>query len=305
MRFTSGQMGNESAKRRRRRGRRASICRSASADGRMPWRAVNSKRRNTSSGSVLQLQRRTEMRALAVDAELGVFQAAQAVAELRKERAVLRLARIQRLLRGAKDEPRMAVIFAHLARGVAFVPLFGQRVLGIERQHVRVAAGLQMQKAARICAKCRKAASSWRSGCLLAQLAQPAHELVVAQAAGRFLDVGLQMMNGVGVAGVALAREPGQIAGQRFAVGADEARQLRGQIGIERAVAAQISLVEQADVQLGVLVVDFQALGQRAHGVADAQAGIPQRLQKRRDGVFRWRRERARVSNRIRRSTSE
>ena len=88
------------------------------------------------------------MCALAVDAELGVFQAAQAVAKLRKKRAVLRLARIEGLLRGAEDGPGMAVILAHLPRGVAFIPLFGESVLRIERQNVGIAPGLQMQKEA-------------------------------------------------------------------------------------------------------------------------------------------------------------
>ena len=111
-------------------------------------------------------------------------------------------------------------------------------------------------------------------------------------------------MNGVGVLGVALAREARQVAHQRLAVGADEARQLRGQIRIERAVAGQIALVEQADVQLGVLLVDFQALRQRAHGMADAQAGIPERLQKGGDSVLGAAPARSH-SNRISTSTSE
>ena len=56
------------------------------------------------------------------------------------------------------------------------------------------------------------------------------------------------MMNGVGEARMALARKPGQVAGQRFAIGAYKARQLRREIGIERAAAREIPLVEQAHV---------------------------------------------------------
>ena len=58
------------------------------------------------------------------------------------------------------------------------------------------------------------------------------------------------------------------------------------QLGVERAVAGQVALVEQADVQLDIVVVHLGAFVRRAHGVADAQPGVPQALQKRGDGLL-------------------
>ena len=81
---------------------------------------------------------------------------------------------------------------------------------------------------------------------------QPAHQLIVAQAAGRFLDVRFQVVDGVGVLGVAVARQLRQVADQRLAVARHEPRHPAGQVGVQRAVAGQVALVQQADVQLGV-----------------------------------------------------
>ena len=50
-----------------------------------------------------------------------------------------------------------------------------------------------------------------------------------------------------------------------------------------RAVAGQIPLIQQADIQLDVLVVDLGAFFRRAHRMADPQPGIPKRLQETRD----------------------
>ena len=48
---TNSHSGRGPAKTSRKRGRRASICRSASSEGPIPWRATNSKRRSASWGS--------------------------------------------------------------------------------------------------------------------------------------------------------------------------------------------------------------------------------------------------------------
>lgn len=43
---------------------------------------------------------------------------------------------------------------------------------------------------------------------------------------------------------------------------------------------AQKTQVQQADVHFRVLFVEFQALGDRPHGMAQSQMGIPERPQK-------------------------
>ena len=125
-----------------------------------------------------------------------------------------------------------------------------------------------------------------RHAAAIAQLRQPADQLGIAQAARRLLDIGLQMIKGIAVLSVALVGEARKIAQQRVAIGGDEARQLFGEGGVEGAISGQKPLVEQADIQLGVLIVDFGAFGGRTHGLADAQAGIPQVLQKSGDDLL-------------------
>ena len=119
------------------------------------------------------------------------------------------------------------------------------------------------------------------------QLIEPADQLMIAQAAGSLLHVRLQVIERARVLPVAGPRQLRQVAHQRPAVAQDEARQLFRQAGVERAVAGEVALVEQADVQLDVALVNLGALGRRPDGVADAQAGVPQVPQKRRDGVLR------------------
>src|SRR5208283_1558486 len=56
------------------------------------------------------------------------------------------------------------------------------------------------------------------------------------------------------------------------------------QSGEQRAVTGQETLIQQADVELGILVVNLQAFGRSAHRLAHAQARIPKFLQKGRNG---------------------
>ena len=122
------------------------------------------------------------------------------------------------------------------------------------------------------------------AGTGVAQLFEPGDQLEVAKPAGSLLDVGLQVVQRVAELGVALAGETGEIAHQDFAVGAEEARQTVGHSGVERAVPGQEALVEDADVELDVLVVDLEAFGGRADGLADAQACVPELPQEGGDG---------------------
>src|SRR5437899_10832992 len=94
------------------------------------------------------------------------------------------------------------------------------------------------------------------------------------------------MIEGAGVLGVAVARELCEVAEQGIAIAVDEARKLGGEISIEGAVAAEVALIEEADVELGVAVVDLGAFGGGADGMAHAEAGIPKGLEERGDGLF-------------------
>ena len=123
-------------------------------------------------------------------------------------------------------------------------------------------------------------------GGAVAQLSEPADQLVIAQAAGRLLDVRLQVVERGGVLGVAVARQLREIAHQGVAVAVDEARQAVGQPGVERPVAGEKALIQQADVQFDIVVVHLGAFVRRAHRVADAQAGVPKMLQERRDRLL-------------------
>ncbi len=120
-------------------------------------------------------------------------------------------------------------------------------------------------------------------------LLEPADQLEVAETAGSLLDIGLQVIEGAGELGVALPRQSGEVADQRLAVGLDEARQAAGEVGIERAVAGKETLIEQADVELDIPIVHLGALGRRAHGLADAQSGVPESLEKYGDEFLRRR----------------
>ena len=66
-----------------------------------------------------------------------------------------------------------------------------------------------------------------------------------------------------------------------------EARQLLGEPGVQGAVAGQEPLIQQADVQLDVLIVHLGAFLRRAHGMAEAQPGIPECLEERGDRFAR------------------
>src|ERR1700761_2554206 len=100
---------------------------------------------------MLQLQVRAKVRAFPMHAEIGVLQPSQAVAELRKQPAILRFARLHRVLRETEYRARVPVVFAHETRRVALLPLLRQRVLSVKREHVRVAPRARMQIQTDLC----------------------------------------------------------------------------------------------------------------------------------------------------------
>jgi len=107
-------------------------------------------------------------------------------------------------------------------------------------------------------------------------LGDPGHGVDVAQAAGAFLDVGLQLVAGIVVLGVALAL--------LFQLGAEEGvhrphlvrRHRFLQRGVQRGVAAQRARLDQVGDDGDVLRRQFGAFGHRAHAAADFQADVPE-----------------------------
>ena len=67
----------------------------------------------------------------------------------------------------------------------------------------------------------------------LAQFTQPIDQMQVAQAARRFLDVGLQMIERALEFFVALARELAKVAGERAGLALEERRKLAFELGVK------------------------------------------------------------------------
>ena len=241
-------------------------------------------------GVILQLLWRAKMNALAMHREIGVGEPRAPPHKLREQSARLRVPEFQGAHGRAIDGARLAVILAH-PRG--HVPVVGQGILGVEGELILVASclGVECGPQARqvpegVPQVVGRLGRGQTSGVRLAELLHPSDELKIAQPAGSLLHVGLEMIESVGVFGVALAGQADQVAHQGVAVALHEARKFLAQGAEQRPVAGQKALVQQADVELGVLVVNLQAFVGNAHRLADAQAGVPQSLQKGRDLRF-------------------
>ena len=98
----------------------------------------------------------------------------------------------------------------------------------------------------------------------------------IAQPAGRFLDVGLQMIERALEFFVAFARELAEVASERAGLALEESGQLAFELGVKLGRTGQHAAVEQADAQLDVALVDFGAFGNGAHRMAQAQTGVPE-----------------------------
>src|SRR5579864_4553647 len=94
------------------------------------------------------------------------------------------------------------------------------------------------------------------------------------------------MIERVTVTRVPFTRHARQMTRKTVAVAVNESRKLLNQRAIDAGISRQIALVEQADVQFDVAVMQFRAFGGRAHRMADAQAGIPQLLEESGNGIF-------------------
>ena len=170
--------------------------------------------------------------------------------------------------------------------------LLGDLLLRVEGEQIAVAPGLVVQ----IAAQCGKEVPGGiqlgellRDGHLVRlrrpKLTQPSHQLEVAEAAGRLFDVRLHVIDRVRIARVTDPGQPGEMVDQLLAAAMEETRERRDQFPVELRIAGQQPLIEQADVQLDIAVVNLTALRRSSHGVTQTQSLIPERPQKRRQCV--------------------
>ena len=172
---------------------------SASAESRTPCRATNSKARSASSGSASSCCGARKIDPVARDAEIGVGEPRAPVAERGQQPAALALRGLQRAhaprapprARGgstrASTPPRRAPCHSAAARSCASKR---QHVIVAPRPAVQVAAQprQERERLAQLRPKRRSPA------CRIAL--QPGEQLVVAQPAGAFLDIRLQVVEG-------------------------------------------------------------------------------------------------------------
>src|SRR5205807_1716969 len=106
---------------------------------------------------------------------------------------------------------------------------------------------------------------------------EPPGQMVIPQAAGGFLEVGLEMKNGLPVLVMPATRELDELAHQLLAFPRDHLRNhLQAQAGKQPRVAGQVSAIEKRNGELRIVAVQRVALLQRARCRAGPQPEIPQ-----------------------------
>src|SRR5579875_166341 len=112
---------------------------------------------------------------------------------------------------------------------------------------------------------------------------QPLREVIVAQATGALLDVGLEMEDGVAEPGVARAGDLGEVLHDYVPLAECECGEdIVFEAAIEAEVSGKEAAVEERDGELEIVWVDLVAFLEGASGGAGAQACVPQGL---RDGA--------------------
>ena len=109
------------------------------------------------------------------------------------------------------------------------------------------------------------------------RVGDPEEVVEIAEAAGGFLDVGLLEEDGVGVLAVAAADVGEAFVEEGAEVFLDGlAAELAEELAGEGLVPGEVAAVEESGAGGGVLLGEGDALGGRAHGVADAEAEVPE-----------------------------
>src|SRR5580700_11076595 len=183
-----------------------------------------------------QLRRRSEIDAVTGNRELRVGEPRAPIAKMGSQGFFGSLNLIERAADLFEDDARVAEILAHQIGRLTewHVRLGGKRLLRVEAQQVLIAPRLVMEKTAQRVHE--PGGLSQAAGYVLirlAQLTQPIDEVQVSQPARRFLDVGLQMIEGALKLLVPLERQLGEVTGECVGLPFEEGRKLVFELGIQ------------------------------------------------------------------------
>ncbi len=167
----------------------------------------------------------------------------------------------------------MAVIIAHQGGG-----RIAEGFLRVEGEHVLIARIYLVKADAN---GGEKIESGAQVGCVLAPIegVEPANGVEIAQAAGSFLNIGLQVIDGVLGLGVAGFGEAGETLAKRHAAAGEKGAEAFVEPIEHLRIAGKKTAIEQADGELGIAVMLARAIVDGVHGVAGAEAGIPKSLE--------------------------
>lgn len=187
------------------------------------------------------------------------------------------------------DHSRVLEIFTHEhGRFDRSKDLAGNLLLLVETEQILIAPGPIMQKAANRTHEfgrlLQQLQGRIRTG--LSQLGQPMDQMQIAESAGCFFYVRLQVVESILIFVVTSTGQLPQVTSQHARLPFFDGRQLAVKSGNQFAVSGQHPTVEQADIQLDVLLLDFGAFGQRADRVAQAEPGVPYQTYKVWERIF-------------------
>jgi len=116
------------------------------------------------------------------------------------------------------------------------------------------------------------------------KLREPAQNVQVTNAAGRFFDVGFEMEDGVVEFRVPPASHFRQMGGEQAAVPVIEGVEPLCSGSKHGFVSLYEAKIEEADVKLNILLIQLRAFRDGSDGMAGAKAAIPERADKVCDG---------------------
>ena len=249
-------------------------------------------------GGVVELGAGKDVDAALVEHEVGARDGSAAAAELAVE--AHRRGQMLHQQRGAAvDHAGVPVVGSHPVSGVGGAARFkadGERgglILGLPVEDIVVAAVAEVKKTSRggeeVEGRLGVAAGALEDAAALAgplpglleveQNGEPDGKVVVAQAAGTILEVGLQMKNRVAELGVAGAGNFAQFLGDRRPLAQNQAR--KGdlvQLLVERKLAGQKAAIEGGEGEFKVVGVKSAGLLRGAGTGAGAKADVPHAL---------------------------
>jgi len=215
-----------------------------------------------------QLRRRSEIDAVTRNRELRVGEPRAPIAKVGSQGFFGSLDLIERAAALFEDDAGVAEILAHQIGRLTewHIRLGGKRLLRVEAQQVLIAPRLVMEKTAQRVHE--PGGLSQAAGYFLirfAQLTQPIDQVQIPQPARRFLDVGLQMIEGALKLLVPLQCQLGQVTGERVGLPFEEGGKLVFELGIQIGRTQEHPAVQQADAELDIALMDFGTFGNRTY----------------------------------------